>query len=67
MDNPSESESINASSGKHLKTIAEQQVIIAEQQKRQTEYLRNISAVLTFLLIAIVLFLLLFSIKTGVF
>ena len=67
MDNSSESENINASLGKHLKAIAEQQTIIAEQQKRQTEYLRNISAVLTFLLIAIVLFLLLFSIKTGVF
>ena len=33
MDNPSESESINTISGKHLKTIAEQQVIIAEQKK----------------------------------
>ena len=67
MDNSSESENFNASLGKHLKAIAEQQTIIAEQQKRQTEYLRNISAVLTFLLIAVVLFLMFFSIKTGIF
>ena len=67
MDISSESENINASLGKHLKAISEQQAIIAEQQKRQTEYLRNISAVLTFLLIAVVLFLVLFSVRTGIF
>ena len=67
MDNSSESENFNASLGKHLKAIAEQQTIIAEQQKRQTEYLRNISAVLTFLLIAVVLLLVFFSVKTGIF
>lgn len=66
MDNSSEPENANASLGKHLKAIAEQQTIIAEQQKRQTEYLRNISAVFTFLLIAVVLFLVLFSVKTGI-
>lgn len=66
MDNSSESEYFNSSLGKHLKAIAEQQIIIAEQQKKQTEYLRNISAVLTFLLIAIVLFLLIFATTTGI-
>jgi large-conductance mechanosensitive channel len=66
MDNSSETEYFNPSLGKHLKAIAEQQAIIAEQQKRQTEYLRNISAVLTLLLIAIVLFLLIFAATTGI-
>lgn len=67
MENSSEPENVNVSLEKHLKAIAEQQAIIAEQQKRQTEYLRNISAVLTFLLIATALFLVLFSLQAGVF
>ena len=68
MDNPHEFDNNNALAGigKHLKVIAEQQISIAEQQKRQTEYLRNISAVLTLLLIAFVLFLVIFAAKTGV-
>ena len=67
MDTSSERENVNASLGKHLKAIAKQQAIIAEQQKRQTEYLRNISAVSTFLLITVVLFLVLFSVRVGFF
>jgi cell division protein FtsX len=67
MENSSGPENANASFGKHLKAIAEQQAIIAEQQKRHTEYLRNISAVSTFLLIAVVLFLVLFSVRAGIF
>jgi len=59
MENSQESENNNAliGIGKHLKSIAEQHTIIAEQQKRQTDYLRNISAALTFTTIAVVLIL----------
>ena len=67
MDSPSESEKIYASFGKHLKVITEQQAIIAEQQKRQTEYLRNISVAVTFLLIAVVLTLVLLAARAGIF
>ncbi len=68
MDNPPESDNNHAliGIGKHLKVIAEQQVIMAEQQTRRTEHLRNISAVLTLLLIAIVLFLLIYAVKSSV-
>jgi len=60
MDNLPESDNNNAliGMGKHLKVIAEQQIIIAEQQKRQTDYLRNISAALTFMTLAVVFILL---------
>lgn len=53
MDNSQEPENNNALIGisKHLK-------VIAEQQKRQNDYLKNISAVLTFLTVAVVLILL---------
>ena len=65
MDSSSEFNNITSSLGKHLKSIAEQQAIIAEQQKRHTDYLRNISAVLTLILVSVVLFLVIFSIKAG--
>jgi large-conductance mechanosensitive channel len=67
MENSSNPEIDNVSLGKHLNAFAEQQAIIAEQQKRQTEYLSNISTVLTFLLIAVVLYLVLFFVKSGIF
>lgn len=60
MDNANETVDNDAliGIGKHLKVIAEQQTIIAEQQRRQTDYLKNISAALTFLIVAVVLILL---------
>lgn len=60
MENSQETESSDAliGIGKHLKLIAEQQTIIAEQQKRQTNYLKDLSTALTFLTIAVVLILL---------
>ncbi|MFN2143726.1 MAG: hypothetical protein ACK2T7_00160 [Anaerolineales bacterium] len=60
MEKPPEPENINKVIGKYLKTIA-------EQQARQNEYLKNISAVLTFLLVAFVLFVLVEAAKAGIF
>ena len=48
-----------ASIGKHLKSIA-------EQQKRQTEHLRNISAVVTLLLVAVVILVVIIAAKAGI-
>ena len=59
MESSNETENIGSSLGKHLKMIAKQQEIIAEQQKQQTEYLRNISTISTYTLITIVLILVL--------
>jgi hypothetical protein len=48
-----------ASIGKHLKSIA-------EQQKRQTEHLRNISAVGYLLLVAVVVLVAFIAAKAGI-
>lgn len=60
MENSAETESRDAliGIGKHLKIIAEQQSIIAEMQKRQTDYLKNLSAAVTAMTVAVVLILL---------
>ena len=60
MEDSNKSEYSDVGLDKYLK-------VIAEQQKKQTEYLRNISAVFTCLLITAVLFLLLFSLRIGIF
>ena len=52
---------------KSLKMIAQQQEIIAKQQKRQTESLRNLSAISTFLLVTVVLMLLIMAARGGIF
>ncbi|WP_420640669.1 hypothetical protein [Candidatus Leptofilum sp.] len=51
---------------KNLKVIAKQQEIIAEQQKRQTDSLRNLSAVSSILLIMAVLPLLIMAAQAGI-
>lgn len=68
MENPYESEKVNALIDivKQLKVIAKQQELMAEQQKRQSDSLRNLSAVSTFLLIAVVLMLLIMAAQAGI-
>lgn len=56
---PATEDKINRNIERHLETIA-------EQQKKQTLYLQNISMIQTLLIIVTVLFLLLFALRMAI-